>query len=391
MAPRSAQRLQHGYVRVLRDLKGVQIIGLEKVFDNADSHFKEDQIAAEHCKHICYSDIRCQYWTYAPRFGCWVEDASKQYSPSYPLTSEGFSRTTPFALNSIAGEYIQHYCPISKVSAELSLSPPLGNGCIKKGVRFEPPDMSFQDRTLEANFDACIGRCRKVSECVYASYWPDGSCHLADKNTKEVKSENDEVISGPTDCKYVDSPQMHTESAVDLHPSGAAHDEEKKQNEKKECGLWCHLWQMISICLVIFACGAIATLGFYLLYAKVGRRGPPGSPREILVSESEDSGDDYSEPGMQTPRSDFAGGREMGMTSQEPPRSPLIFDGGSRNNSFYSPVRGPGPLPPLPQTSQVSPWPTQIAPMSQMSSISQPPGHVFLSPERSINSFGRLL
>ena len=35
------------------------------------------QDAISFCKHMCYSDFRCQYWTYAPNYGCWIEDASQ--------------------------------------------------------------------------------------------------------------------------------------------------------------------------------------------------------------------------------------------------------------------------------------------------------------------------
>ena len=141
--PKEAQRLQHGSVRVLKDLTGMQIVGslssfffvcilfafccagrvhyldapqtkrsrgLWKGFDNIEGFFQslggsqpqnapcQSTLQSEHwklpqlrnvqdaiafCKHMCYSDFRCQYWTYAPNYGCWIEDASQaDVSPS---------------------------------------------------------------------------------------------------------------------------------------------------------------------------------------------------------------------------------------------------------------------------------------------------------------------
>ncbi|CAJ1361351.1 unnamed protein product [Effrenium voratum] len=76
--PREAQRLQHGSVRVLKDLTGMQIVGLWKGFDNSEGFFENSADAVLFCKHMCYSDVRCQYWTYAPNFGCWLEDAAQE-------------------------------------------------------------------------------------------------------------------------------------------------------------------------------------------------------------------------------------------------------------------------------------------------------------------------
>lgn len=198
--PRSAQRLQHGSVRVLMDLTGWQIVGLYKVFDNAEGYFPNVKDAITFCKHVCYSDIRCQYWSYAPNFGCWVEDASLPYKPGYPLTLDDAYRNTDFALDSVAGEYIQHYCEADDVIVYPPSPPPPLTGCLKRGIRFEPANMVFQHRTVESSYDACSSRCKNILNCVYFAYWPDGGCHVTDGSAREVTAENYEVISGPVNC-----------------------------------------------------------------------------------------------------------------------------------------------------------------------------------------------
>lgn len=199
-ALRDAKRFQHGRVRVLMDLKGWQIVGLYKAFDNAEGFFDTDQTAIESCKHICYSDIRCEYWSYAPKFGCWVQDASQEYGPTYPLTLSSARRDTPFALDSVAGEYIQHLCDPTMVSKEVPKLFTNLTECAEKGVRYDPPNMVLQTRTIEINYEACRQRCKATLNCAYFAWWPNGGCHIADDTAHRVTAEDWGVVAGPIDC-----------------------------------------------------------------------------------------------------------------------------------------------------------------------------------------------
>jgi len=199
-SPGGAQRLQHGEVRKLMDLAGWQIVGLFKNFDNGNNFFLRDLDAVMACKFVCYSDIRCQFWQYSPKYGCYVEDPSQGFSPAYPLTLDWAYRSTSFALDCIAGEFIQHFCPDHLTTAFPTEAPTGISECMHQGVRYDPPDMIFQSRSVEMNARACQTRCRLTTRCTHFAYWPDGGCHLQDENAKVVVAEDFRVISGPPTC-----------------------------------------------------------------------------------------------------------------------------------------------------------------------------------------------
>jgi len=105
--PKGAQRVQHGEIRVLLDLYGIEVNGLKRFFDQNYFNDREEGIA--HCKELCYSNIRCQYWTFGDD-GCRAEEPPENKAP-YPLTTSGISRTSGYAKSVVAGQYIQHVCP----------------------------------------------------------------------------------------------------------------------------------------------------------------------------------------------------------------------------------------------------------------------------------------
>jgi hypothetical protein len=199
--PHGAQRLQHGEVRVLMELKGWQIVGLVKVFDNSQGYFTEEAKAITACKHACYSDIQCQFWQYAPSYGCYIETPELGTKVAYPLTLTSAYRSTPFAENCIAGEYVQHSCDRHHIE-EPPLPPVPGvvkSGCAKVGYRWSPNAMS---RTTEPTATACMQRCEKTPDCRFWSYWPDHGCHLQLKDAKLRLAEDWRVVSGTKWCEH---------------------------------------------------------------------------------------------------------------------------------------------------------------------------------------------
>jgi len=97
----------HGTYRVLKNLKGLQVMGLTNVF--SASQFKDANIAPAHCRFYCIASLACQYWQYSTVSGCWVEELG---AVQYPLTDTpgASNQNTPEALAIIDGEYIQHLC-----------------------------------------------------------------------------------------------------------------------------------------------------------------------------------------------------------------------------------------------------------------------------------------
>jgi hypothetical protein len=108
---KGAQRLQHGDVRVLMDLKGWEVAGLSKILVYAGWEDSDPEIGAKHCKAWCNSIIQCEYWQYRPD-GCWVDNpldhvGDPGHAVQYPLTTNGGIKQTD---EDVVGEYIQHYC-----------------------------------------------------------------------------------------------------------------------------------------------------------------------------------------------------------------------------------------------------------------------------------------
>eukprot|EP00747_Dinoflagellata_sp_TGD_P165389 gnl/TRDRNA2_/TRDRNA2_186596_c0_seq1.p1 gnl/TRDRNA2_/TRDRNA2_186596_c0~~gnl/TRDRNA2_/TRDRNA2_186596_c0_seq1.p1 ORF type:complete len:406 (+),score=75.80 gnl/TRDRNA2_/TRDRNA2_186596_c0_seq1:89-1306(+) len=128
------ERIQHGQVSVLLDLKDKVIWKDEKAkdigkFPDEDGIPIGNARGTEHCKRHCYADITCQFWMYFNDTGCLISDARSNrgdtptnnqttfwsddviYAPKIvagdAATQEAFDK---WEENFIAGEYIQHHC-----------------------------------------------------------------------------------------------------------------------------------------------------------------------------------------------------------------------------------------------------------------------------------------
>jgi len=105
---KAAQRIQHGSVRKLMTLKGMEVKNLRQDFDA--KYYRTRNDATEACRFLCYSDVQCTYWLYSTTDGCWVEDPPMHKVP-YPLTQADVNSNSDFARSVIEGEYIVHRCP----------------------------------------------------------------------------------------------------------------------------------------------------------------------------------------------------------------------------------------------------------------------------------------
>lgn len=116
-----AQWLQHGDVRVIRNMTGWDILNLRPLGIGSGTNDQATQI--KHCQDYCYSLLECEYWTFA-RSGCFAEDPTAQnsagmpYVAQYPLTLSGASNASELALTVVAGEFIQHICPAKQTAKD---------------------------------------------------------------------------------------------------------------------------------------------------------------------------------------------------------------------------------------------------------------------------------
>jgi hypothetical protein len=109
-----AQRIMHGEVRVLMNLKGWKVHRLTNIGVYSPT---DEALNVMRCKAWCYSTLPCQYWQYGPT-GCWVDNplghrGNPRKEVQYPLTisEDGAEQYTEEAVTMLYGEYIQHYCP----------------------------------------------------------------------------------------------------------------------------------------------------------------------------------------------------------------------------------------------------------------------------------------
>lgn len=122
MLATGAQRLQHGDVYVLKDMRGWDIDGLADLGDTTWGSWNHTD-GIINCRSWCYSNLRCQVWTYAEGH-CFAEDPSPARKPlSYPLVVNVNARqTSDLAKLVLAGEFIEHVCPPRPPSVNVTVS-----------------------------------------------------------------------------------------------------------------------------------------------------------------------------------------------------------------------------------------------------------------------------
>lgn len=102
--PKGAQRVQHGDVKVIKDLNSEWVTDADgTTLYNAGLESSNGTMDTARCKEKCYSDIACRYWQYGTD-GCWVE------SKGYEIDSPVLSNTTTMARTMKQGQIIEHVC-----------------------------------------------------------------------------------------------------------------------------------------------------------------------------------------------------------------------------------------------------------------------------------------
>ena len=104
-----AKRFMHGHYRVLKDLRGYEVTGLQYAFSG--SFFSDVNEAVKMCNHTCLSNIGCHAWRFSTGDGCWFDDPLRG-SLTYPPDSKTMVADTEAAALVVAGEYIQRLCEV---------------------------------------------------------------------------------------------------------------------------------------------------------------------------------------------------------------------------------------------------------------------------------------
>jgi len=125
----AAQRIQHGYVTVLKDMSAWWVLNLmnKGTFGAGDA-----DAGVARCRAQCYSDIYCQYWQYGDG-GCWVE--TQAYTAEAPLTTPNgaLGPGDDARATTIKGaEYIQHSCTAPSTT---SIAPIAATGSFGEGLK----------------------------------------------------------------------------------------------------------------------------------------------------------------------------------------------------------------------------------------------------------------
>ncbi|CAK9001095.1 Hypothetical protein SCF082_LOCUS6778, partial [Durusdinium trenchii] len=112
-----AKRLMRGHYRVLKDLRGFEVSGLQYAF--AASAFEDVNEAVMMCNHTCLSNIGCHAWRLSTGDGCWFDDPARG-NLAYPPSTKTFIKGTEAAALVVAGEYIQRLCEVPQDLATTS-------------------------------------------------------------------------------------------------------------------------------------------------------------------------------------------------------------------------------------------------------------------------------
>jgi hypothetical protein len=95
------ERIEHGAIKVLS-------VNVNKTFTKGLKFYEEetgtDEVKIARCRTACYTDVTCSVWLYNQK-GCYVEMLPDNEKGE--TTEDG-----PLATSIVAGETIEHYCPL---------------------------------------------------------------------------------------------------------------------------------------------------------------------------------------------------------------------------------------------------------------------------------------
>lgn len=107
----AGERIQHGFIEVLQELRGVQILGLHHFEESEATSDDPSTVGAQadmiaRCRTFCYTDVTCTHWQFGAD-GCWIE----HYGEKGDFPPTGVSYNSTWALSQVIGEVLKHTCP----------------------------------------------------------------------------------------------------------------------------------------------------------------------------------------------------------------------------------------------------------------------------------------
>ena len=143
----------------------------------------------QHCKERCQRVEGCSYWSYMSHGACFLQNASAR-----KVAAKGVLSGTPGCEESSKSKptSAHHTGPASG-----------GQNCYHLSASFTPLDLLGEERTQEATYDLCQGRCLKTKGCTRFTYFmEDQGCHLQSNGSHLVFLPGS--IAGESDCNASD-------------------------------------------------------------------------------------------------------------------------------------------------------------------------------------------
>jgi len=121
---------------------------------------------ATECQKRCVSVSGCAHFSFWPDGGCHLQDGGSS----------------------------AHFDP------EVIAGSPTSRNLLEFNLMYSPINMPglTKNRAKVDTATECQKRCASVSDCAHFSFWPDGGCHLQDRNSKAQKDPH--VVVGPPTC-----------------------------------------------------------------------------------------------------------------------------------------------------------------------------------------------
>lgn len=149
---------------------------------NMDGEDRHHEDTLEKCRTRCRQTGGCAKFTYWTDGGCHLADEDAK------LVTAGYKPR-----EAVAGEAS---CRTETV-------------CFKHSSSYEPLDMAGRGRTHQDSAAKCQELCAGMPHCETFVWWPDGGCHVQDKNSKAIEAVS-KLISGPRECPLANTPAPDT-------------------------------------------------------------------------------------------------------------------------------------------------------------------------------------
>ena len=181
----------------------------------------------QHCKERCQRVEGCSHWSYMSGGACFLQNASAR-----KVAAKGVLSGTPGCEESKAKPTSAHHTGPSSG----------GQNCYHLSASYTPLDLLGEERTQEATYDLCQGRCWKTKGCARFTYFmEDGGCHLQSNGSRLVFLPGS--IAGESDCNASDKVKFdsYMKSLPRMDGKNGAipcEDRAAKKQQKRDVPFW---------------------------------------------------------------------------------------------------------------------------------------------------------